>query len=577
MEMRKTATKELLGQILVRMGVVTQEQVDRALSEQRRTGEKIGEILVRLGYASKEDVMKALALQMGVEYVRLEGQDFEEELIDKVPRRLAAQFKLIPIRKENGRVKVAMADPMDIYAIESLKMVLGPSTVIEPVLASEEEILRAIAETYASAERTAKEIEVEEVVEVTPSSEEEGDLSDETRALELAQQAPIIHLINRLIIEAVRERATDIHIESFENGVRVRYRIDGVLHDIQELPKGIQAAVISRVKIMAKMNIAERRLPQDGRILVRMPGHDLDLRVSTVPTIHGESVVMRILDRSVALLGLEALGLLPDDYARFEALIQRPYGIILATGPTGCGKTTTLNACIMKINSPERKIITIEEPVEYHIPGVNQIDVKAKIGLTFATALRHILRQDPDVIMVGEIRDYDTAENAIRAALTGHLVFSTVHTNDAAGAITRLIDLGVEPYLVASSLEGILAQRLVRVICPKCKEPYRPNMERLEEMGFDLKDVDGELILYRGRGCPECRGTGYKGRTGIFELLVMNPEIRKMTIAKASSAEIKEVARKYGMRTLREDGWKKILLGITTPEEVFRVSHVEEE
>lgn len=576
--MRRTATKELLGQILVRMGVVTQEQVEKALLEQGRNGGRIGEVLVRLGYASKEDVMKALAIQMGVEYERLEGQEFEDDLIDRVPRRLASQFKLIPIRRENGRIKVAMADPLDIYAIESLKMVLGANAVIEPVLASEEEILKAITETYASAERTAKEIEVYEVIEATPApEEEEGDLSDETRALELAQQAPIIHLINRLIIEAVRERATDIHIESFADGVKVRYRIDGVLHEVQELPKGIQAAVISRVKIMAKMNIAERRLPQDGRILVRMPGHELDLRVSTVPTIHGESVVMRILDRSVALLGLEALGLLPDDYARFETLIQRPYGIILATGPTGCGKTTTLNACIMKINSPEKKIITIEEPVEYHIPGVNQIDVKTKIGLTFATALRHILRQDPDIIMVGEIRDYDTAENAIRAALTGHLVFSTVHTNDAAGAITRLIDLGVEPYLVASSLEGILAQRLVRVICPECKEEYRPNLERLEEMGFDIKGVDKDLVLYRGRGCPECRGTGYKGRTGIFELLVMNPEIRRMTIEKASSAEIKEVARRYGMRTLREDGWQKVLMGITTPEEVFRVSHVEEE
>ncbi len=391
---------------------------------------------------------------------------------------------------------------------------------------------------------------------------------------DMASQAPVIKLVNLILMEALNKRASDIHIEAMEDQLRVRYRVDGVLHDISSPPKRFQAAIVSRIKIMAEMNIAERRLAQDGRIAVRIGDRDIDLRVSTVPTLHGESVVIRILDKSSILINMEDLGLSEKAFGKFYNMIQRPHGIILVTGPTGSGKTTTLYAALNKINSPTKKIITLEDPVEYNLKGVNQIPVKPKIGLTFASGLRSIVRQDPDVIMIGEMRDFETAEIAIQSALTGHLVFSTLHTNDAPGGITRLLDMGVEPYLVSSSVDGILAQRLVRMICRNCREEMRPEGALLEEISPDDRDP-AEIRIFRGRGCSECDSTGYRGRLGIFEFIVMSDTLKQMVLEKQSTNRIRETARREGMVILREDGWQKVLDGITTVEEVVRVTQEE--
>jgi len=408
------------------------------------------------------------------------------------------------------------------------------------------------------------------------ASAEEGEdgKEDVAQLKDLASEAPVIRLVNLLIGKAVESRASDIHIEPFEWSLRVRYRIDGVLVDAESPPKRLQPAVVSRIKLMAKVNIAERRLPQDGRIRLQVGGKDLDIRVSTIPTIYGESVVMRLLDRSSALLGLEELGFPPEQQQRFETLVKKPHGIILVTGPTGSGKTTTLYGVLRKLNSVERKVITIEDPVEYQLDGVNQIQVKPKIGLTFASGLRHIVRQDPDVILVGEIRDRETAEIAIHAALTGHLVLSTLHTNDAAGAITRLLDMGIEDYLVSSTLIAVLAQRLVRQICSDCTSPYTPTEEVVQGLGVLSPSVD-QLQFVRGQGCPACSGTGYLGRTGIFELLVMEEALQRLLLAKGDANAIRAEAMRLGMKTLWQDGCGKALAGLTTPEEILRVTREE--
>jgi general secretion pathway protein E len=498
----------------------------------------------------------------------------EDELDTSLNLRLSVSYmeehKFLPLRYQGERLIVAFANPRDLETIDDLRSCL--KCEIDAVTAPQEEILEGIKKLYGEGvetiEKMVKDMSEGELVLGNGRGDEVADLRD------LASQAPVIKLVNLIIMEALNKRASDIHIEAMEDQLRVRYRVDGVLHDISAPPKRFQAAIVSRIKIMAEMNIAERRLSQDGRIGVRLKDKDIDLRVSTVPTLYGESVVIRILDKSTILLDLEDLGFSKEVYNAFHRMIQMPHGIILVTGPTGSGKTTTLYSALNEINSPEKKIITLEDPVEYHLKGINQIPVKPKIGLTFATGLRSIVRQDPDVIMIGEMRDYETAEIAIQSALTGHLVFSTLHTNDAPGGITRLIDMGVEPYLVSSAVEGILAQRLVRVICPDCREEAPPDRSVLKDLGISEGAPAGKNIS-RGKGCAQCDFTGYRGRLGIFEFLTMSDVVKEMVLEKKSTNIIKEKARSEGMTVLREDGMKKVLAGITTVEEVMRVTQDE--
>jgi general secretion pathway protein E len=460
-----------------------------------------------------------------------------------------------------------MADPADFYTIQSLELATGLS--IDPRLARERDVLEALEMAYGNgAPGSASSADPTEAEFEFLSDDEE----DVNHLRDLASEAPVIRLVNMLITRAVEQRASDIHIEPFENELKVRYRIDGVLHDVEMPARRLQAAIVSRIKIMAKLNIAERRLPQDGRIKLRLMGREIDLRVSTLPTLYGESVVLRILDRSSIVVNLETLGFPEDTLAQFERMIVKPYGMILVTGPTGSGKTTTLYGALDKINSPDKKIITIEDPVEYQLLGVNQIHVKPAIGLTFANGLRSIVRQDPDVIMVGEIRDAETAEIAIQAALTGHLVFSTLHTNDAAGAIARLLEMGVEDYLLASSLVGVLAQRLVRRVCLKCRQPAEMAIEVMRE----IAGVNGgDVQVYEGRGCEECSNTGYRGRAGVYELLPVSDNVRQLILKRASADAIREIAVQQGMRTLRDDGWRTVGSGVTTVAEVVRVTQEE--
>ncbi|MDA8340490.1 MAG: type II secretion system ATPase GspE [Nitrospiraceae bacterium] len=540
--------KTPLGEILLDGGLIGEDKLEVALKEQQGSRQRIGETLVSLGFLSTEDVLRALGFQLGIKY--LPFSEFPRVIPDgSCPTvKFMKQYRVVPLGRDNGVLKIAMADPLDTYALDALR--LFSNSGIEAYLSSEKDISEAIEQYFGDSTQMTSIMEgMREESEVDALQEDVHHLRD------MAQESPIIRLVNMLITKAVESRASDIHIEPFENRLKVRYRVDGALIEAESLPKRLQSAVISRVKIMSRLNIAERRLPQDGRIKLRVSGREIDLRVSTLPTLYGESVVMRILDRGSALINLEELGFTEGTFNEYERLIAMPYGMILVTGPTGSGKTTTLYASLSRINSSDRKIITIEDPIEYEIEGINQIQVKPKIGLTFANGLRHIVRQDPDIIMVGEIRDRETAEIAIHAALTGHLVFSTLHTNDAPGAVTRLLDMGVEGFLVASSLVGVLAQRLIRVICPGCKRPS-----------------DEHPTSYQGKGCDKCRRTGYMGRTGIFELMVMNEEIRQLILDKASADIIRQKAISQGMLTLRECGWQKVREGITTDKEVVRVT-----
>jgi general secretion pathway protein E len=493
------------------------------------------------------------------------------KLDDRISVKFMKEYKIFPLKLENKTLTLTMADPLDISTIDDIRLITGCD--IQVCISGENEILDAIERHYGTGATTMERI-------IGDMSEEELDLmgggaDEEIEHLkDLASEAPVIKLVNLIINKAVEIGASDIHVEPFEGDLKVRYRIDGVLHDVESPPKKLQSAVISRIKIMSKLNIAERRLPQDGRIRFKSMGKNIDMRVSTLPTIYGESIVMRILDRGGVVLNLEKLGFPPIELKEFENQISKPYGMLLVTGPTGSGKTTTLYTALHKINSPDIKIITIEDPVEYQMYGINQIHVKPQIGLTFANGLRSIVRQDPDVIMVGEIRDPETADIAIQSALTGHMVFSTVHTNDAAGAITRLQDMGVESFLISSALLGVLAQRLVRVICKKCKTPAKLEKRSLNELG--IKDSMDGFTVYQGKGCDECNNTGYKGRIGIFELLIINDDIRRLILQKTSANIIKEKAREQGMKTLREDGWDKVKQGITSISEVLRVTLEEE-
>jgi len=559
-------SEEHIGELLIKLGKLTHEKLEEALKLQKQSSQKkrLGELLVELGYCSEDDIVEALSVQTGLPIINLREAKVDPNVLMLLPPEVAYRHMVLPIERRNSVLKVATADPFDVAMEDALRFITGLN--VEMVLARPGDIRLLIEQHYM---RKVMQESQDEYVEVVEEAEEE--IGDPTK---LAKEALVIRLVDMLIRNAVRERATDIHIEPFERTLRIRYRIDGVLHEVPAPAKRFHAAIVSRIKIMSNLDITERRKPQDGRIRIRVLGREIDLRVSIIPTMFGESVVLRILDKSSALLTLEQLGMMPDDLSRFEKVIQAPYGILLATGPTGSGKTTTLYAAIQRLYTPELKFITIEDPVEYQIDGVNQIQVNPQVGVTFANALRSILRHDPDIIMVGEIRDSETAEIAIHAALTGHLVFSTLHTNDAPGAITRLLEMGMEPFLVASALQGVLAQRLVRKICPHCITEYEPG-EALREMlvmeGFDeAKDCK----FYYGAGCKECRYTGYFGRTGIFELLIMDETIREMVMRKAPANEIRQVAIEKGMHTLRQDGLRKVILGITTLEEVERVTQL---
>lgn len=566
-----TANDEYIVEILENVGLISHEQGAAALAKAQETDADVTDVLAAEHGLLRTDVLKALASQFGMDTITLSGYSIEPDIIDLMPADVAARYKVVPVFRTENTLTVALSDPLDVDTLDSLRYILKMN--VEGVVAPKEEIELAMSQYY---QRTTGAVEsmLEEITEGTvampiPGAQEligegeEGEVSD--------ADTPIIKLVSLIILEAFRNRASDIHLEPMERKFRVRYRIDGVLHEVESPPKRLQSAMLSRVKIMAGMSIAEKRIPQDGRIQINVMGRDLDLRVSSVPSSHGESIVMRILDKQSLSLGLPKLGFLADDQKTFEELISLPDGILLVTGPTGSGKTTTLYACLNHINKPDRKIITVEDPVEYQLSGINQVHVRADIGLTFSSALRSILRQAPNIIMIGEIRDLETAEIAINASLTGHLVFSTLHTNDAPGAVVRLIDIGVKPFLVASSTRAIMAQRLVRQICSTCKEEYKPDDMELRLLGADAAQV-GAATLYRGAGCPDCAQTGYRGRIGIFEVFVLDDEVRHMIYDQVSATDLRNRARELGMRTLREDGLRKVMAGMTTLEEVLRVT-----
>ncbi|HEY3840258.1 MAG TPA: GspE/PulE family protein [Bryobacteraceae bacterium] len=539
-----------LGRLLMDRHLIEQEDLDRALDLQRERGDKIGKILVDMGSLANRDMLAVLSEQLGIPLVALDGPPPVAPEIEGLSPRFMRQAKLIPAALNDAVLTIAMADPLDLETLSAVRGYCGLKVV--PALAGEQEILDALDRYYGESARQQSEL---------------GDLAEDTENLEhlrdMASEAPVIRLVNAMIASAIEKRASDIHIEPFEKEFRIRFRIDGVLYLQDTPPREMKAAIVSRLKLMAKLNIAERRLPQDGRIKIKILGREVDLRVSTIPTLYGESVVMRLLDRSTGdFYDLRRLGFDDNMLSLMEHYTQMPHGIFLVTGPTGSGKSTTLYSALKRINLPDRKIITIEDPVEYQMDGINQIHVNTTIGLTFASGLRHIVRQDPDVIMVGEIRDRETADVAIRAALTGHFVFSTLHTNDAPSAITRLTDMGVENYLITSSVVAVLAQRLVRVICKHCKAKAGTRIT-----------PDGDVIdTYKGAGCEACNGTGYSSRLGIFEMMELNEEIRKLIMANADATVLTQAARRNGMRNLREDGWHKIQSGQTTPDEVMRVT-----
>jgi len=556
---------------LIERGKVQSMDLEKILSSHEPSENiSIEEHLLSSGLLTENELRSNLEEFFGAPFATKEDYPQEPVLVNNLSIQFMKESKFIPARLIDKELTIIMSNPLDFYTIGAIR--LATNCEIRVLAGRESEILGAIEQFYGSGATSMEKI-IEDIDRIPEYQEEEEESVDHLR--DIASEGPVIRLVNLIITRAIEMRASDIHFEPFEEQFRVRYRTDGVLHDVESPPKRLQAAIVSRIKIMAKLNIAERRLPQDGRIRLRVKGKEIDFRVSSVPTIYGESMVLRILDKSSIVLDIEKLGFPEDTMERFEELIESPHGIILVTGPTGSGKTTTLYCILEKINSPGKKIITVEDPVEYQLRGVNQIQVKPSIGLSFANALRSIVRQDPDVILIGEIRDAETAEIAIHSALTGHLVLSTLHTNDAPSAITRLIDMGMEDYLLSSTIIGILAQRLVRVACPFCQEPYSSDPAILKEMKAEGQSLAGIKII-EVKGCERCSQTGYWGRTGIFEFLKVTDGIRKLILEKRDSNIIKEAARKNGMRTLREDGWVKVKQGVTTISEVLRVTQEEE-
>jgi general secretion pathway protein E/type IV pilus assembly protein PilB len=557
-----------LAQRLVQKGILTVNDLGRVAEAQLAVPTKpLHELLIERGFASELDVLGALAEELGLELVDLTNVTVEPETLAAMPLKLVHRRTLMPLSRQNGTLVVATGDPFDVNALDELQIITG--LVVQPVLASPRDIARLIKTHFGVGGETVTAMVQErssDGVELLQDTE-----VDESEVAQMAQEASVVKLVNEILVEAANERASDIHVEPEERGLRIRYRIDGILQT-QVLPPEIsrfQAAIISRLKIMARLNIAEKRMPQDGRIKMRVKNREIDVRVSIIPMLHGEGIVLRLLDKTRMVFNLANVGMLADTYNTFRQLIDRPHGIVLVTGPTGSGKTTTLYSGLNEIKNERIKIITVEDPVEYHNEGISQIQVHSKIGLTFAAGLRSILRHDPDVILIGEIRDLETAESAIQASLTGHLVFSTLHTNDAPSAFTRLIDMGIEPFLVASTLEGVMAQRLVRMICPDCKEEYQPAPH---DVPADFPSNGQRLSLWRGAGCRLCHNTGYRGRMGIFELLVTNDLVHELCVQRVNASSIRNQALKDGMLTLRQDGWRKVLEGKTTLEEVARVT-----
>jgi len=544
-------SKRRLGEALLSAGLLTKPQLDLALKEQARTGEKLGEVILRMGFVKKKELLKVLSDQWGVPFVDLKEILIDPGAIALVNETFARQHNLIPIRVLNGDLEVAMANPNDIYIIDELTRMTNRNIV--PKLADDEQIVKAIEHVYGVGISPEEEFEKATKEALNEENPKEG-------------TPPIIRIVEAVVIKGIKDRATDIHFEPDERATRIRYRIDGILHTAFTLPKRLYPAVVTRIKVISELDIAEQRIPQDGVFRFKYGLKSVDMRVSTYPTLFGESIVIRILERASILLGLEKLGFSPKDFNVLKKLIQKPYGIILVTGPTGSGKSTTLYSLLMEINTLEKNVITVEDPVEYQLPLIKQSSVNEKAGFTFARALKAILRHDPDVVLVGELRDKETASMAFRASMTGHLVLSTLHANSAADAIPRLIDMGIEPYAIATSLKAVLAQRLVRRICPHCKEEYAPSKEKL--LFFGLEDLEG-MTFYKGRGCEFCMGTGYKGRMVIAEILVVTPQVAQLIAEGASGFEIARVAR---YTTLKEDGIDKALKGYTTLEEVFRVT-----
>ncbi len=571
--MKRTADKSITGKflsdILYEKGLITEEQLNRILKIQKETGNDLQKIIINLDILKEDEMMLALAEEIGVKYVNLNDINIEPTIVVLIPEEMARRHQLIAIDKDEKKLTVAMANPLDVFAHDELKIRLGYD--IDSVLSYGEDIYRALDEVFGITDEWDQVIGKIENMQVTVLKEEEKEEAD-ISAITESEEAPVIALVNLIILRSVKEKASDIHIEPFgEDILKVRYRIDGILHDVMSLPRNLQLAVISRIKIMSDLDIAERRLPQDGRIQVNIGGRKINIRVSILPAVTGESAVLRILDPSSILLELDSLGFSPDILPNFLSLIKKPNGIILVTGPTGSGKSTTLYTTLNLLNSTEKKIMTIEDPVEYRLKGISQVQAKPKIGLTFAAGLRSFLRQDPDIMLVGEIRDKETAEIAVQAALTGHIVLSTLHTNDAPSSVIRLVDMGIEPFLISSSVIGVIAQRLVRKICPKCKKSIKitPDLEKI----LDEYEISSDkLILHKGKGCPYCKDTGYKGRVAIFELMIITENIREMIIKNVSTGKLRETAIKEGMCVLKYDGIKKVCEGITTIDEVLRVA-----
>ena len=557
------ASKLRLGDILKDMGLVSEEQIAAALSRQKQTRKRLGQLLIDDGVLTELDLAKALASKFGVSFLDLSDTQLEPAAAGYIDEKLARRYGAAPIRFLDGNtLLVAMVDPQNLLVLQDLEIITGFS--IQPAMASEEDIYGAIATIY----RDRPDID-ESAVEDAAFEEAAGELAD---IREATDEAPIIKLVHSVIAQSVDDGASDIHFEPQAKELMIRFRVDGVLHEIMSIPRRMQAGVISRLKIMAELDIAERRVPQDGRIGLMVGGKPIDMRVATLPTVYGEKVVMRLLDKSNVMLDLEDLGFSEKALKRFHKSLAKPYGAILVTGPTGSGKSTTLYAALNILNSPDKNVITVEDPVEYRLTGINQVQVNVRAGMTFSAALRSILRCDPDIVMVGEIRDRETAQIAIESALTGHLVLSTLHTNDAPGALSRLTEMGIEPFLTSSAVDCVLAQRLARRLCPQCREPYTATKEMLRKNDFPPEVCDrDDVVLYRAKGCARCNTTGYKGRLGLYEVMIVSEAIRRLTVERKSADEISRVAAAEGMKSLREDGIDKVLLGMTSVEEIARV------
>ena len=550
--------RKRLGDLLIESGLLTQEQLTKALAVQKKTGERLGKVLINIGYITEEGIIEVLEFQLGVPHMDLSAVDVPRAVASLIPVSLAERYQVVPIKQEGKKITLAMVDPTNIFAIDDVRLASGYN--VDVVIATERDVKRIISQSYGVHDLVQKAVK-QMAKDDTPSLAE----------IETTTDAPVISIVNSIITQAVKDRASDIHVEAQENDVRVRYRIDGVLQEVISFPLHMHSALISRIKIMSEMDIAEKRLPQDGRIQMTVAGREIDLRVSTLPTISGEKVVMRILDKATVLLDVQSLGFSALDLSNYKNLYRQSYGMILVTGPTGSGKTTTLYSTLTEISVPGKNVITVEDPVEYRLSGINQVQINVKAGLSFASGLRSILRQDPDIVMVGEIRDGETADIAVRAALTGHLVLSTLHTNDAPGAITRLVDMGIEAFLVTASVLGVVGQRLVRCICPDCKAPYTPPFGSPERLFLGAAFAENQ-VLYKGSGCARCNHTGYKGRIAIHEVMLVSKEIREAINRHAATDELAAIAVSQGMVRIREDGIAKAQAGLTTIEEVMRVA-----